>query len=358
MKPSERRKAMKAEMAQRAQEAYNNKDDSGKFKPYLVRGRLGKVQMWKCSEDEHFLNFIPFVAGEHNPNVAPGKMAYALDVFVHRKVGVNEDSYLCMSRTYGKPCSICEHQAEVRKQDEYDDKFAKSLNPTRRVIYNIECLDSEKQTQMGIQIFDVSHYLFEKELAELAKKPRGGGYVLFSDPDEGKTVFFRKSGSGATNTEYKAFAFEDRDEPISDELLDSAVCLDSLLYIPTYEEVYAAFHGTVEEEPTEEKEFECPGTVLIIMAKWMPATLALTPIVVQMSLVKVKKVKKKVGLKAKKKMICLQLSLKSPSLASVGVPLLNRKPLLLKSLLKSLLLILPQLRVVAFVAVRGHRCHS
>jgi len=258
MKPSERRKAMKAEMAQRAQEAYNNKDDSGKFKPYLVRGRLGKVQMWKCSEDEHFLNFIPFVAGEHNPNVAPGKMAYALDVFVHRKVGVNEDSYLCMSRTYGKPCSICEHQAEVRKQDEYDDKFAKSLNPTRRVIYNIECLDSEKQTQMGIQIFDVSHYLFEKELAELAKKPRGGGYVLFSDPDEGKTVFFRKSGSGATNTEYKAFAFEDRDEPISDELLDSAVCLDSLLYIPTYEEVYAAFHGTVEEEPTEEKEFECP----------------------------------------------------------------------------------------------------
>ena len=68
--------------------------------------------------------------------------------------------------------------------------------------------------------------------------------------------------SRATSTGgYKAFAFEDRDEPISDELLDSAVCLDDLLYIPTYEEVYAAFHGEEEgeQEPATE-EFVCPGS--------------------------------------------------------------------------------------------------
>jgi hypothetical protein len=254
MKPSERRAAMKKEMEQRLQESYNSKDDSGKFKSIFVKDAVGNTPMWKCSEDEHFINIIPFIAGKNNPNTKPGQFAYSLDIFVHRKVGINEDSYICLARSYGKKCPICDEQAELRKQDDYDEKYVKSLNPTRRVIYNIECLDSDKEVKKGIQLFEVSHYLFEKELAEIAKKPRGGGFILFSDPDEGKTVFFRKSGNGPTNTEYKAFKFEDREEPVSDEILDSALCLDELIHIPTYDEVYNAFHGNDggEEIPEEQ----------------------------------------------------------------------------------------------------------
>lgn len=277
MKPSERRKQMKEEMASRLQESYNSKDGSGKFKSIFIKEKLGNVPMWKCSEDEHFINIIPYIAGKNNPTVKEGKLAYNLDIQVHRKVGVNEDSYICLARTYGKKCPICEEQAELRKQDDYDDKYVKSLNPTRRVIYNIECLDSDKESRKGIQLFEVSHWLFEKELAELAKKPRGGGFVLFSDPDDGKIVFFRKSGSGPTNTEYKAFKFEERTEIVSDDVLDAALCLDELIHIPSYEEVKNAFYGTDTEVPDHEvserhveaqeggrrrnepKKFVCPG---------------------------------------------------------------------------------------------------
>jgi hypothetical protein len=277
MKPSERRQQMKEEMAQRHQESYNSKDDSGRFKSVLIKENLGNTPMWKCSEDEHFINIIPFIAGVNHPKVAPGKWAYFLDYFLHRKVGVNEDNYVCMARTYNKPCPICNHQAELRKGDSYDEDFVKSLNPTRRALYNIECLDSDKEIKKGIQLFDVSHYLFEKELAEKAKKPRGGGFTLFSNAEEGKIVFFRKSGSGATNTEYKAFDFMDREEIISDELLDNALCLDELLHIPTFEEVEAAFFGSTggTDEVSEQAKEE--GKVEAEEERRRPATRRSTP---------------------------------------------------------------------------------
>lgn len=243
MKPSERRKQMKDEMATRLQDSYNSKDDSGKFKSIFIKDAVGNIPKWKCSEDEHFINIIPYFAGKNNPNVKEGKLTHNLDIWVHGKVGINEDSYICLARSYGKKCPICDEQAEIRKQDDYDEKYAKSLNPSRRVIYNIECLDNDKEVKKGLQLFDVSHYLFGKELEEIAKKPRGGGFILYGDPDEGKIVFFRKAGSGPTNTKYSAFKFEDRDEPITDELLDSALVLDNIIHIPTYEEVYNAFHG-------------------------------------------------------------------------------------------------------------------
>lgn len=272
MKPSERRKQMKEEMAKRVEESYNSKESSGKFKSILNKEAMGSIKVWKCTEDEHFINIIPYVAGKRNPNVKEGKWAYNLDIYVHRKVGMNEDSYICLQRSYGKDCPICEEQARLRKTEDYDEAYAKSLNPTRRVLYNIECLDSEKETRVGIQLFEVSHWLFEKELAEISKKPKGGGFVLFSDPDEGKTLCFRKKGNGPTNTEYKGFQFTDRDEPISDDIIDAALCLDAIIHIPTYEEVKKAFFGgnidddedTFDEppkpEPKKPKKFVCPGT--------------------------------------------------------------------------------------------------
>jgi len=248
MKPSERRAEMKKEMGERIAESYNNRDDSGRFKSIFTKEKMTNAKWWKCAEDEHFINIIPYIGGPNNPNGKAGKWAYNLDIWVHRKVGVTEDNFICLARSYGKACPICEHQAEERKKDNYNEDFVKSLNPTRRVIYNIVCLDNNTEVAKGIQLFDVAHWLFEKYLAELAKIPRSGGFILFSDSDVGKTVFFRKKGSGATNTSYTAFAFHDRTEPISDALLDSAHSLDDMIYIPTYAEVYKAHWGSSFDE--------------------------------------------------------------------------------------------------------------
>lgn len=254
MKPSDRRAAMKAEMAARTQESYASKDDSGKFKSIFIKEKLGNIQRWKCGEDEHFLNIIPFIAGKNHPTVKEGKPAYYLDVFVHNKVGAKEDSFICMSRTFNKPCAICDHQNEIRKQDNYNNDYVKSLNPGRRAIYNIQCLDSDKEIAKKVQLWDASHFSIEKNISEIAKLPRNGGFVTFADPDDGKTIMFRRTGTGQNNTKYTAFQFMARTEPISDELLDLALTLDECIYIPTYDEVKQAFFGSdeVDEETADE----------------------------------------------------------------------------------------------------------
>lgn len=256
MSAADRRKAMKREMRQRQEESVSRKDDSGKFKKIYVEG-LKKDDFWKSEEGEHSLDIIPYIAGANNPHVKEGKPAYILDVFVHRKIGVNEDDYICLSRTYNEDCPICEYQNELRKAaknsddpESYDEEI-KSLNPTRRAIYNVRSWD-KKDDPDDVKIFDVSHFLFEKELLEAAKKKRGGGFVLFADPDEGKIVSFRQVGKLQAMT-FKAFEFEERKEVIPDEILDKSRCLDELIHIPTYEEVMRAFAGRGEVEEVKEE---------------------------------------------------------------------------------------------------------
>jgi hypothetical protein len=226
-------------MQKRHDEAYKRKDDSGKFK--TIFDSLPSDRIWKCSEGEHSLDFIPYIAGPNDPNTKEGEWTYNLDVFVHRGVGVNEDEYLCLNLNYGKPCPICEYQAKLQREENFDEEEVRSLRPTRRVIYNIWCHDNNKEENRGVLVFNSSQYRFAAPLTEQSKKKKGGGYIYFADPDEGKIVSFRRVGMGPRNTQFLAFSFEDREEPIPDEILDQAICLDRMLHIPTYEEVKRAF---------------------------------------------------------------------------------------------------------------------
>jgi len=241
-----RRKLYREEVRKAQEESYTTKDDSGKFKS-VFRDIPGGL--WKCKEGSHSINILPFIAGKNNPNRSEGKPTYLLDIFIHTKVGVNEDSYLCLNRTYKgkKDCPICEYQAKLRKQEEYDEAEVKALSPTRRAVYNIQVLDDKKESDR-VRVFDVSHYLFEKELIERAEGMKGGR-VLFAHPDEGKVITFKRRGKGPTDTKYAPFDFEPREEEITDELLDKVLCLDDYLIIPTYEEVAQAFFGKEESGP-------------------------------------------------------------------------------------------------------------
>jgi hypothetical protein len=252
MKPSERRKMYSDELKKRTQESYDSRDDSGRFKSIFEPSKMQGVVRWKPSEEDHSINIIPYIAGDNNPKFKKGKVAYFLDIYIHRGIGVNEDSYICLNRSFGKDCPICEYIAKVKKTDDYDEEYVKSLNPTRRAIYNIQVLDNPKEIAKGVQMWDVSHYLFEKELAELAKKKQGGGFTYFADPDEGKIISFRKKGEGF-NTKYHALAFEDRENSISEELLDKAMCIEERLHIPTYEEIADAFFGKEGDVPARDE---------------------------------------------------------------------------------------------------------
>lgn len=244
-----RRELYRKESKQRQDENFGSLDDTGRYRDIFDPAKKAGVKFFKCKTDDHELYMVPYVVGKQHPRLPEGKMDFILNVFVHRGIGVNEDSYICLNRTFRGKCPICEYQAELRESDNADDEEIKALNPTKRSIYNIVCLDTPKEEEKGVQVFDVSHWLFTIPLEELAHKKKGGGEVAYADIDEGKVISFRKKGE-KRSTEFTAFEFKDRPE-IPDEILDAAVCLDELLYIPTYEEVYAAFWETKKEEGEE-----------------------------------------------------------------------------------------------------------
>jgi hypothetical protein len=247
MDAKKRRQLYKEQTADRQKENYANKDNSGRFGGIFEESKRAGVQFFKCKEDDHEIFIVPYIVGEQHPRLKAGKVDFLLDVFVHRKVGINEDSVICLNRTYKEPCPICEYQAQLKAADDPDEALIKSLNPTRRNIFNIVCCDSQKEIDKGIQVWDVSQWLFTNPLEELAHKKKGGGEVMYADIDEGKIISFRKKGSGVTSTEYTAFEFKDRDE-IPDEILEAAHCLDELIHKPEYDEVATLFFGNEEKE--------------------------------------------------------------------------------------------------------------
>lgn len=269
---------MKQDLANRHKESHDHRDDTGKYRPIFKD--KDKLKLWKASDEDHVIDIIPYLCGKFDPTEREGKVSYVLDVWVHRKVGPNEDTVICPAITYKRSpiperqnwkCPICERRAALKEKNQTGSKEYKDTAPTRRVIYNMVCLDTEKEIAKGVQIWDVSHYLFEKKIAELALLPKGGGFVLFSDADEGKSISFVKKATSykdeKTNevkqsTEYSAFRFLDR-APLDDKYLEQGKCLDELVTIYSYDELYQMIYreppASEKEEAAQEREAEATG---------------------------------------------------------------------------------------------------
>lgn len=248
------RKKMRQGLKDRHKESHDHRDDSGKFRP--IWKEKDKLKLWKCKAEDHVIDILPYECGDFDPTHTKGEICYFLDVWIHRGVGPNEDNVICLSSTYksspiaerrGWKCPICEFRAKLKEQGKQKTDLYKKLQPTRRAIYNIYCQDTEKEMEKGVQIWDVAHFLFEKKVAELSLLPKGGGFVLFSDPDEGKSVSFimketsykdENTGKQQNSIEFGAFRFMDR-KPIPDDLLEKTKCLDELIIVPKVEDLRA-----------------------------------------------------------------------------------------------------------------------
>lgn len=246
-------------LAKRYSSSYGSRDGGSSSKGGVINYRNydGEVTFFSPTEGKHRINIIPYtIKSKNHPLVKRGEAEigeqdYIMDFYVHRGVGPAEKSVLCLKNTYGKPCPICEYAASLRKKGKEEE--AKALKPSRRAAYNIEDLKEPGK----IKVFETSHYLFEKELIEEARDDDEGGFIDFADPEEGMEIKFRASKTTKGNmefTEFKSFAFEDRDEPISEELLDAAISFDELLTVPTYEEVEKILYGDDEKDDSDEDE--------------------------------------------------------------------------------------------------------
>lgn len=254
-----RREKMKEDIRKRTKESYENRESSGMYGSVFKSGLKSEgVNFWNASEGFHTVDILLYPVGENHPDVVSGKCEpgetfdYKFDFYQHSNVGPNQDRVICLARTYGLPCPICEHLNRIRQQPDYDDDDISPLIPSHRTLYNVIVYDSEKEEDKGVQLWEVAYKYMEKHLMALYKDPRTGNEVFFASPDkdEGKTVCFTREGQ-KLRTDYSGHKFEDRDYDIPDELLDSAYVLDEMVEVPTYEEIYKLYWG---EEPAARKE--------------------------------------------------------------------------------------------------------
>ena len=247
-------KGKKSKFAKRYQSSYRSKDSSGGSKSGVFDWKkVSDVSFFSPVEGRNRINIIPYtIKTKNHPLVRRGEfdvgdLDYVLDIFVHRNIGPSESTVLCLKSTLGKPCPICEQSAMLRKQGK--EKEANELKASRRVVYNVQDMKEPDK----LKIFETSHFLFEKELIDESRDEEGG-FVDFAGPDDGKEIKFRCSEvqNGAMKfKEFKSFSFEDRDEPIPEELIEKAISFDDILKIPTYDEVEKILLGSDDGEDEE-----------------------------------------------------------------------------------------------------------
>ena len=253
------RKKMKEALISRTQKGGRK----GRIGQGIFKDDIGEVNIWSCKEGDHIIDIIPYEAGRIDTITKTGDPTYCFELYVHRDVGPTQDQrVICLAETLGEACPICEHRRLLQKEGS-DEANWKPLFPKQRNIYNIVCYDTDKEESKGVQIWEVAWFYMEKHLLKLAKGPmqrgsRKGGSsgidpnIAFADPDDGRSICFNVETEGKEYHEYTAHQFEKRDYEISDEILESAHCIDEMIKIPTYAEVHELYWG----EPLDGEENE------------------------------------------------------------------------------------------------------
>lgn len=281
----ESRKAMK-EIFKESQEVVepDENENSGEVKTFDFYLELPEgTKRWfpedgdgsKEKPGEYFFDIVPYVVGKKYPtekwvnrkgrrvidrNCNEGDLFYKLDIWYHKKVGPENLSIPCDKRNYGKPCSICEWVEEQRKVCDEDEnrKIWSDYGPKRQSVYNVFIVDEQgNRLEEDIHVFNVADFYMEDHLRTLSK-PRRGGIIYFADPDDGKTIFFKKT-KGADFPEFSAHEFLDRDYVITDEEMEKAVCLDECIkeydynYVKKISGLYEVHDEPVNSTKTESK---------------------------------------------------------------------------------------------------------
>lgn len=243
------------ELQKEYEESYASKDDRGFALGSVFNMDLVKelnINIWRPDIGEHVIDVIPFYAGRQHPNKSEGVLTYKVDFWAHQRIGSMNDFFICTASTWKIPDPICVYMKANYIEDK---KQYSAIKASRRCAYLIWCHDNQEQIDKGIQIFEVAHFFFEKKVAEIAKKPRGGGFTDWTHYDHGNHVYWSIGKTGSyedaqgtkrDSIEYTAFQLLQRETPsIPDFILEQSFALDEIIKMhPTDEEVRLSFFGT------------------------------------------------------------------------------------------------------------------
>ncbi len=266
-KGSDRRSQLKSQ-----QDRHTENDSKGYGGRTFITVDEG-TDFYKISSAKNEFDILPWIikTKNHPGGLEPGDAEYCLDISIHQNIGVNNDRFICLKKTYGKPCPICEERANLAQLKGWKDPVVQSLAPSRKgIMWVLDHLEKDEDKEIKIFIASwasLQYNGFVPLLLEVIAdaEAESGKDIIVADLAEGKTISFDgrevKGGDFNNYKDYtvanpRKFKLLDRDEPLEEDLWDKITSLDSLLIVPTYEEVYASLHMTDDDKVEEEKEEE------------------------------------------------------------------------------------------------------
>lgn len=173
-----------------------------------------------------------------------GELWYKAQVYVHKGIGPNTETVICLSKTFGLPCPICE-EAEATKDKDLRPKW----NPI--CYYNAVNL---KTGEFGL--FSANQHFFEKDVWKEAKAQEDEidnlcevGISLRIDEE-----VFSEGKKTVTYTRPSNYHFVEIDpDEIFEKYGDKALPLDTMIKKPSYDQVKDIFEGVTPDEEQEEE---------------------------------------------------------------------------------------------------------
>lgn len=232
------------------------KEASGGFSFFKSNAKFKK---WNPGKGDHFIDVIPYFGGKNDSKESQEDGTYMFMVYVHKRIGVDNQDFVCpkMNKLGDGKCPICDYRKKLKSEGE-EWEIWKNYLPKKRELYNVVCVNNEKEIEKGVQVFDVASFYMGEPLEPIMQNPVRPGmkesdsFVRFAlETEDGKTIGFRigeKKTETGTFPEYSGHRFIDRDYDVED-FLESAYILDELIHVPTEKEIYEAFFEEKMEKP-------------------------------------------------------------------------------------------------------------
>ena len=142
----------------------------------------GHAQIFRCKEGDNTIRILPATWDE------PEHHAY--DIWIHRNVGADNQTYLCLDKMRKKPCPICKAVRQMQERGETEE--AKKLAVRRDVIVYVINRDGDAKTP---NVYQMS-WRADRDILQLAKSKRTGKFLEIDRENDGYDLTINRQGTG------------------------------------------------------------------------------------------------------------------------------------------------------------------
>ena len=201
------------------------------------------MKFFKPSKEVHTLDVIGYVVTDpKNPEgIEPGYMWHSRRYYIHRNIGAEDSNYVCLAKTFGVKCPICEFAKQGKNTGALDRDQLTALRPKERALF---CVIDKDDKEEKVQLLDVSHHLFGKMLDKELTDSDDPDVWKFFEPDSGISLrcrFAKEQFQGKDFFKCDRIDFKNRKDDYPDSIVDEVPPLDEVFIRLSYEQLEEIF---------------------------------------------------------------------------------------------------------------------